>query len=95
MKLFRIVKETHLWREKYVVSYFVEEKVYLLGIPLFWYRHIEEDMGSLSRYKYFDTEEQAMQYITKYLEYLNQKTKKKKKFTKEVIKVINVDKALI
>lgn len=85
MKKFRIVKESYLWREEYYDFYYVDEKVYLFGIPLWWYRHLE-DRGYFSMPLAFNREDEAMKYIKKYIE-----TLKKKKTKREVIKIITVD----
>lgn len=85
MKQFRIVKELYFWEGKYYDFYFVEEKVYLFGIPLWWYRHTKYYGYSMS----FDREDDAMEYIKKYIETLKNTIKKKTK--REVIKIITVD----
>lgn len=88
MKKFRIVKESYLWREEYCDFYYVDEKVYLFGIPLWWYRHLE-DRGYFSMPLTFNREDKAMKYIKKYIETLKNNEKKKNK--REVIKIITVD----
>lgn len=89
MKQFRIVKEKILWRKEYYTFFYVEERIYLGSIPLWWYRHVD-DHGYFSTPQSFETEEKAMQYIKDHLEFLKRKIKKK--IEKEVVKVITVDK---